>query len=104
MPTQHREDRTAAGRGRYLIDDVAKLLSGQDCGQRVDERIEGAIGGLGCVGEQRSIDFVVAFGYGDSFEAGEVGFAVIGHYCAPVAPGTTYSLSFSVTWPNEKFD
>src|SRR2546430_6076119 len=52
--------------------------------------------------EQGRVDFVGALGDGDGLEAREIRLTVLGH--GRPAGGSEYSLSFIVTWPNEKFD
>src|SRR2546422_8034639 len=52
--------------------------------------------------EDGRVDLVGALSDGDGLEAREVRLAVLGHGCP--AEGSEYSLSFIVTWPNEKFD
>src|SRR5207249_262509 len=96
---------TAPARGlRELPDDGPEVFRGQDIGKGIQEGAEARIvaGGVR-VGEERRVDFVGALRDGDRLQPGEVRLAVIGHWCSERGV-SEYSLSLSVTWPNENFD
>ncbi len=79
MAAQHRDNPAPSCRRHDLIDDETQILRGENRRERVEERGERAVSGKRCMGKERGIDFVGAFGDGNGLEAGEVGFAVIGH-------------------------
>src|SRR5205085_7487490 len=101
MAAQHHDHAAPTGGARHQPRDVARVLGRQHVRERVPESGEAPVA-AGRVREQGRVDFVGALRDGNGLESGKVRFAVVGHGCS--AGGAEYSLSFSVTWPNEKLD
>src|SRR5438128_5789056 len=99
VTAEHRHDGAAAGGLRGLLDHETQFAGGEDIREGAPEGGEAPVR-AGSVGEEGGIDFVGALSDRDGLESAEVRLAVIGHGCS----GTAYSLSFRVTWPNEKLD
>src|SRR2546430_10256938 len=100
-PPEEHDDPSVSGGPRDLVRDVPQVFRGEDVGERAPERGE-ALVAAGRVPEQGRVDFVGTLRDGDGLETGEVRLTVLGH--GRPAGGSEYSLSFIVTWPNEKFD
>src|SRR5690349_9507020 len=101
VAAEHDDHAVVPGGARQVVRHVTQISCRQDVGQRLPERGEAPVG-AGWVGEERSVDLVVALRDGDRLEPRQVRLAVVGHGCS--GRGSEYSLSLSVTWPNEKLD
>src|SRR4029077_2775004 len=101
VSTKHGDHAMAPGRLRDPMGHGAQVFRSQDVGKRIPERRETAVG-AGRVSEEGGVDFVGALRDGDRLEPRHVHLAVVGHGCS--GRGSEYSLSLSVTWPNEKLD
>src|SRR5581483_3446999 len=98
---EHDDHAAAARRAGEVARHGAEVPLRQHVRQRAPERREAPVG-AGRLGEQRRGDLVGPLRDRDGLQLAEVRLAVIGH--GRSAAGSVYSLSLSVTWPNENVD